>query len=111
MNSRFCGSSEFHENVEMTSVAMNGSCVITIMKISAGSSGARRDQPVLGSAGAALTAPAGVGAVCTAVMPLLPLVLLAHLGGHALTLAQRRVDRRLAGDRRAPELRDVGAEL
>src|ERR1700733_7464975 len=109
---------------EMINVPTNGSCVTTIMKISAGRSGARRAQfPATRmalpppEAGAEVSAPAwGSRAVLTVVSPMTCpsaslLVLSSHLLGRRLALVQCGVNRRLPRDRRADVLRDPRAEV
>ena len=98
---------------EMTSVTTNGSWVTTIMKISAGSSGARRAQsPATGSRfhrpSRARWCPRPPGLTCgvTAVVPdamSAPslLALRRRRSASRLALVQGLVDRRLPGDRRS----------
>src|SRR5690349_4687719 len=103
---------------EMIKVPTNGSWVTTIMKISAGRSGARRAQsPALRmalsppEAGAEEPAPAwGSSAVLTSALASL-LVLLGHLFSGLLTLVERGVHRRLARDRGADVLGNPRAEV
>src|SRR3954454_9786221 len=96
---------------EMIKVPTNGSWVTTIMKMSAGRSGARRAQLPAErmavpppEAGAVVPAPAwGSRAVLTSALASL-LVLRGHLFGGLLALVQRLVDRLLPCDRGADVL-------
>src|SRR5436305_15245110 len=103
---------------EMISVPTNGSWVTTIMKISAGRSGARRAQfPATRmalpppEAGAEVPAPAwGSRAVLTSALASL-LVLGGHLLGVLLALCQSLALRLLAGDCRTDVLRDLPSQV